>query len=58
MLRVYENQINKTLSTPPPPPGRDFLRQYFFGHLIVYLFYIWLFALKILELETYVPPEL
>ena len=62
MLRVYENQINKTLSTPPP--GWDFLRQNFFRHIIVYLFYICLFALKILGLEkitghqTYVPPEL
>ena len=65
MLRVYENPINKTLSIPPPPPpGWDFLRQYFFRHLIVYLFYIGLFALNILGLEkimghqTYVPPEL
>ena len=62
MLRVYENQINKILSTPPPE--WDFLGQYFFRHLIVYLLYICLFALKILGMEkitghqTYVPPEL
>ena len=68
MLRVYEKQIYKPSPPPPPLPGRDILRlldilSNTFRHLVNYLFYICLFAIKILWLEkitghqTYVPSE-
>ena len=61
MLRVYENQKYKP--SPPPFSEAGYFKTILFGHLIIHLFYICLFALKILGLEkitghqTYVPHE-